>query len=93
MDDKQTAKPMTGCFIAVAVIVLAILYPLSAGPAVRLVVRDVMPAGTFFVIYAPLFWFDDHLMSDYRPFGSYVNLWFGTPAPLSPISLDTEPNS
>jgi len=75
MDEKPPTKPMTGCFITVAIIVLAILYPLSAGPTVRLVRWDVMTPGTFFAIYAPLVWIDEHMTADYRPFSSYVNWW------------------
>ena len=61
--------------ILACVLLIAILYPLSAGPAVMLADRGILSNEVFIQFYLPCLWFDDHVLPDRHLFKRYVSLW------------------
>ena len=79
MDEKQTNKPITGCLIVTVILAAIAFYPLSAGPAVKLVNNDLMSVDLFLRFYYPLMRLDEQFPQHRRPFQSYIGRWADPP--------------
>ena len=66
---------MAGGIVMAIIVTIAVLYPLSAGPAMALGSRGMMSGKMWWQLYAPLYRIDDHVSPGYRPFGNYISLW------------------
>lgn len=83
MDDKPHANPIAGCLILAVILAAVALYPLSAGPAVKLVNYGLMSSDAFVRIYNPLMRLDDRVFPKSKPFTSYMLRW-ADPLPNPP---------
>jgi len=74
MDEDRPAKRSASLAVIIALFGLAVVYVLSAGPAVTLRSHGYLSKGTFMSLYWPLAW-----LSRFTPFGRlldwYVSLW------------------
>lgn len=55
-------------------LLLAIVYFLSVGPALKLLLRDRISERTFVTIYAPIGWLYEKTFMK-KPIGMYLHLW------------------
>ncbi len=83
MSEETTSKSgKTWLYVVGILVLLALLYALSIGPAFVLVMRKAI-SNDVFLIYAPLEWFASATGTD-DAFKAYISVWFyltGTPIP------------
>ena len=80
MDEKPSAprESHPARNTAIGVVVALLLYVLSSGPVVRLMIHEKAPLKPVEIFYAPLAWLSQHDRNISGPFLNwYVGLWIG----------------
>ena len=65
--------------ILACVLLIVVLYPLSAGPAVKLVQWRILPKKAFTQFYMPCYHAEYYVLPGRNPFSRYVRLWAAPP--------------
>ena len=80
MNDDRPRKFGGGCVISIAVIMLAVIYVLSVGPAIWFRDHDFISQDTILVVYAPIGWLYDKVPFAAQLLEAYAGLWASPPS-------------
>lgn len=72
----EESKKGSAWWAVAVVLLLALLYALSVGPAAWLVNRTGRGVAVTKAVYAPLIWLRRHTLLK-KPLGWYIDLWIG----------------